>query len=329
MFDQFGRRITYLRLSVTDRCDLRCFYCMAEGITFIPRWELCSLEELDRICQVFIRLGVRRIRLTGGEPFVRNGFMTLLRRLAHYLRRGQLEELTLTTNGIHLTRHAEELAALGVRRLNISLDSLRPDRFLAITRYGILARVLDGIAAATRAGLRIRINTVALAGLNEDELAELVLWSGSHGYDICFIEAMPLGGTHVNHAAHYLPLSLVRTRLAQRFTLTESDYRSGGPAHYVHCLETGQHVGFIAPITSKFCESCDRIRLTCTGTLFPCLGQEDSVNLRALMRHGQGDGPLIKAITQALWHKPLGHDFITDPFCKHPMLPRRMSMTGG
>ena len=329
MFDQFGRRVRSLRLSVTDRCDLRCFYCMTERVTFTSRRELCSLEELDRVCRVCIQLGVRKIRLTGGEPFVRNGFMKLVRSLSRHLRQGSLEELTITTNGIRLSQHAAELSEIGVRRINVSVDSLRPDRFLAITHHGRLAQVLDGITAAARAGLKIRINTVVLAGFNEDELIELVLWSGDRGYDICFIEVMPLGTIGNSDGKYYIPISRVQTELAKRFTLTESNYRSSGPARYVDCAETGKKIGFIAPMTHAFCESCDRMRLTCTGTLFPCLGQEHSVSLRAPMRCSKEDTTLAAAITHALWHKPRGHNFATNTKINNQVVPRRMSITGG
>ncbi len=325
MFDRFGRQVTSLRLSVTDRCDLRCFYCMTESVTFTSRRELCSLEELDRICGVLIQLGVCKIRLTGGEPFVRNGFMKLVRLLSRHLGEGGLEELTMTTNGIRLSQHAVELLEIGVRRVNVSVDSLRPDLFLAITRHGRLARVLDGITAAARAGLRIRINTVVLAGLNEDELIELVLWSGDHGYDICFIEVMPLGSS----GRYYMPISRVQTKLAQRFTLTESDYRSSGPARYVNCVETGQRIGFIAPMSSAFCESCDRIRLTCAGILFPCLGQEHSVDLRVPMLLSKENTLLVTAIAEALRQKSRGHSFAHNHVANKYGLTRRMSVTGG
>ncbi|KAF0118488.1 MAG: molybdenum cofactor biosynthesis protein [Rhodospirillaceae bacterium] len=327
MQDRFGRTVTYLRLSVTDRCDLRCIYCMAEEMTFVPRRDLLSLEELDRVCGVFIRLGVRKIRLTGGEPLVRGGIMTLVHALARHVAEGTLEEVTLTTNGTRLARHAGELAAAGVRRVNVSLDSLNPDRFRTMTRHGDLAQVLEGISAAAQAGLAVRINTVALAGINEDELAELVLWSGARGHDICFIEAMPMGDTGQDRTAHYLPLSLVRNRLARRFTLNTSAHRTGGPARYVHCVETGQRIGFITPMTHNFCESCNRVRLSCTGTLFLCLGQEETADLRAPLRRSESDELLTAAITEALWRKPRGHDFVIDR--NRPTLARHMSVTGG
>ena len=327
MQDRFGRTVSYLRLSVTDRCDLRCIYCMAEEMTFVPRRDLLSLEELDRVCGVFIRLGVRKIRLTGGEPLVRGGIMTLVHALARHVAEGTLEEVTLTTNGTRLARYARELAAAGVRRVNVSLDSLNPDRFRTMTRHGDLAQVLEGISAAAQAGLAVRINTVALAGLNEDELAELVLWSGARSHDICFIEAMPMGDTGQDRTAHYLPLSLVRSRLARRFTLNASAHRTGGPARYVHCVETGQRIGFITPMTHNFCESCNRVRLSCTGTLFLCLGQEETADLRAPLRCSESDELLTAAITEALWRKPRGHDFVIDR--NRPTLARHMSVTGG
>ncbi len=332
MHDWFGRRVVYLRLSVTDRCDLRCLYCTSEEMTFVPRRELLSLEELDRACGVFMRLGVRKIRLTGGEPLMRGSVVTLVQLLSRHLTDGALDELTLTTNGTRLARHAEALAAAGVRRINVSLDSLRPDRFRTITRHGDLSQVLEGIAAATRAGLKIRINTVALAGLNEDELVDLVVWSGSYGHDICFIETMPLGDIGGNRTTHYLPLSMARRRLAQRFTLTSSDNSNdwtNGPARYVHCAETGQQIGFITPLTHNFCNTCNRVRLTCTGKLFLCLGREDSVDLRTPLRRSEDDALLTATIAEALWHKPRKHDFVIDSVHDRPALARHMSVTGG
>ena len=286
MIDPFGRSITYLRVSVTDRCDFRCVYCMAEDMTFLPKAEVLTLEELDRLCSAFIRLGVRKLRLTGGEPLVRRNVMRLFRALGRHLGAGALEELTLTTNGSQLARYAGELARCGVRRVNVSLDTLDPAKFAAITRWGRLDEVLDGIAAAKAAGLEVKINTVALKGVNEDEFDDLVAWCGDQGFDLVLIEAMPMGEIGgEDRLEQYLPLSLVRARLQRRWTLEETDYRTGGPARYVTVRETGRRLGFITPLTHNFCESCNRVRLTCTGTLYMCLGQEDAADLRAPLRH--------------------------------------------
>jgi GTP 3',8-cyclase len=330
MIDPFGRTITYLRVSVTDRCDFRCVYCMAEEMTFLPKAELLTLEELDRLCSAFIRLGVRKLRLTGGEPLVRRDIMTLFRSLGRQIGAGALDELTLTTNGSRLARYAGELADCGVRRVNVSLDTLDPGKFTEITRRGRLEVVLEGLAAVKAAGLAVKINTVALRGVNEDELSDLVAWCGNQGFDLVFIEVMPMGDIGgENRLDQYLPLSLVRARLQQRWTLDDSDYRTGGPARYVNVRETGQRLGFITPLTHNFCESCNRVRLTCTGTLYMCLGQEDAADLRTPLRQSEGDEALVAAIREAIGRKPRGHDFIIDRRHNQPAVARHMSVTGG
>jgi len=329
LVDPFGRAITYLRVSVTDRCDFRCVYCMAENMTFLPKADLLSLEELDRLCSVFVGRGVRKLRLTGGEPLVRRGIMTLVASLSRHLAAGSLDELTVTTNGSQLARYAPELAAHGVKRINVSLDTRDPDKFRAITRWGELDKVEAGIEAALAAGLKIKINAVALKGVNEDELAELVAWAHGRGMDITIIEVMPLGAIGAGRLEQYLPLSLVRARLAQRFTLEEIDYRTGGPARYVRVRETGGRLGFITPLTHNFCESCNRVRVTCTGTLYMCLGQEDAADLRAPLRRSAANDLLEAAIEEAISRKPKGHDFIIDRRHQRPALARHMNVTGG
>ena len=328
MIDPFGRQVSYLRVSVTDRCDLRCVYCMAEDMTFLPKADLLSLEELERLCGAFVRKGVRKIRLTGGEPLVRRGVMGLIDGLGGLVKAGALDELTLTTNGTQLAKHAEGLAAAGIRRINVSLDTLDPAKFAGISRWGRLEQVLDGIMAAKAAGMHIKINAVALKGVNEDEYGRMVEWCGSHGFDLCLIETMPLGEIHTDRVEQYLPLSSVRARLEQGWTLEPSDYRTGGPARYWRVGETGGRVGFITPMTHNFCESCNRVRVTCTGTLYMCLGQEDAVDLRAPLRASEGDHLLEAAIDTAIARKPKGHDFIIDRGAA-PALGRHMSVTGG
>ena len=331
MIDPFGRKVSYLRVSVTDRCDLRCVYCMAEDMHFLPKADILSLEELERLCGAFVRSGVRKLRLTGGEPLVRRNIMSLITNLGRLVKSGELDELTLTTNATQLAKHADGLAAAGVRRLNVSLDSLDPAKFEAITRWGKLDQVLEGIMAAKAAGLAVKINTVALKGVdggNEDEHEHLVEWCGKHGFDITFIETMPMGDIHSDRTEQYLPLSLVRKRLEHRFTLSDIDYRTGGPARYVRVAETGGRIGFITPMTHNFCESCNRVRVTCTGTLYMCLGQEDAADLRTPLRASEGDQLLEAAITEAIARKPKGHDFIIDRDAK-PAVGRHMSVTGG
>src|ERR1700742_4037618 len=299
MTDPFGRTISYLRVSVTDRCDLRCFYCMSEDMTFLPKADLLTLEELDRLCSAFIAKGVRKLRLTGGEPLVRRNVMSLVRSLSRHLGTGALDELTLTTNGSQLARFAAELRDCAVRRVNVSLDTLDPDKFRAITRWGDLDKVLGGIAAAREADLAVKINAVALKGVNEDELGDLVDWAHRDGMDLTIIEVMPLGDVGEGRLDQYLPLSLVRARLSERFTLDDIDYRTGGPARYVKVAETGGRLGFITPLTHNFCESCNRVRITCTGTLFMCLGQDDAADLRRPLRTSESNEPLDAAIDEA------------------------------
>jgi cyclic pyranopterin phosphate synthase len=327
LIDRFQRRITYLRVSVTDRCDFRCVYCMSDAMTFLPRQELLSLEEIDRLASAFIRRGVRKLRLTGGEPLVRRNIMWLMGSLSRHIGSG-LDELTLTTNGSQLERYAAALAECGVRRINVSLDTLDPAKFRAITRYGDFAQVMRGIDAADRAGLKIKINTVALREVNEHEIPELIEWSHGRGFDITLIETMPMGDIEGDRTDQYLPLSLVRARLNQRFTLNDLDYRSGGPARYVGVAETGGRLGFITPLTHNFCESCNRVRVTCTGILYLCLGQEDAADLRAPMRASPSDELLHAAIDEAIARKPRGHDFVIGRGEK-PSISRHMSLTGG
>jgi len=329
LVDPFGRTIQYLRVSVTDRCDFRCVYCMAEDMTFLPKQDLLTLEELDRLCSAFVAKGVRKLRLTGGEPLVRRGIMTLVESLARHLATGALEELTLTTNGSQLTRFADALAACGVRRINVSLDTLDPDKFRAVTRWGDLSKVLAGIDAAQQAGLAVKINAVALKGVNEDEIAPMLEWAHGRGMDFTLIEVMPLGDVGEGRLDQYLPLSLVRARLAERYTLTEIDHRTGGPARYMRVEETGGRLGFITPMTHNFCESCNRVRLTCTGTLYMCLGQEDAADLRTPLRASEGNEALYAAIDAAIARKPKGHDFIIDRRHQRPAVARHMSVTGG
>jgi cyclic pyranopterin phosphate synthase len=328
MIDPFGRRITYLRLSVTDRCDLRCFYCMAEEMEFLPKPEVLSLEELERLSLAFIRLGVRKLRLTGGEPLVRRGIMTLIESLGRQVAAGRLDELTLTTNGTQLAKCAEGLKAAGVRRINVSLDSLDAARFHRITRFGDISKVLEGIAAAKQAGLQVKINTVALKGLNEDEFDRLIAWCGEEGFDMTLIETMPMGEVAGQRSDQYLPLDEVRRRLSERWGLEPIDYRTGGPATYVRVAETGRRLGFITPMTHNFCEGCNRVRVTCTGTLFMCLGQDDSVDLREPLRTGADDVALENAIRRGIAHKPKGHDFVIDRDHR-PAVARHMNVTGG
>jgi|SRR5579885_2473964 cyclic pyranopterin phosphate synthase len=327
LVDPFGREITYLRVSVTDRCDFRCVYCMAEHMSFLPKAELLTLEELDRLCSAFVVRGVRKLRLTGGEPLVRRGVMTLFSSLSRHLRSGRLDELTLTTNGSQLGKYAADLAGLGVRRVNVSLDTLDADKFRAITRWGSLEQVLAGIDAAQAAGLRIKINTVALKGVNEHEYPRLIEWAHGRGMDITLIEVMPLG--EIDRLDQYLPLSIVRARLSDRFSLEDLDDRTGGPARYVRVAETGGRLGFITPLTHNFCEACNRVRVTCTGTLYMCLGQADAADLRRPLRASESDEPLHAAIDEAIARKPKGHDFIIDRRHQRPALARHMSVTGG
>jgi cyclic pyranopterin phosphate synthase len=330
MIDPFARPITYLRVSVTDRCDFRCTYCMAEHMQFLPKKDLLTLEELDRLASAFVRLGVEKLRITGGEPLVRRDILTFFRAMSRHLETGALRELTLTTNGSQLARFAKDLADCGIRRVNVSLDTLVPEKFQDITRWGKLPAVLDGIAAAKAEGIRVKINTVALKGFNEDELFGLLDWCAKEDNDLTFIEVMPMGemGEELR-LDQYWPLKDLRARLAERFTLTELSERTGGPARYVRIEETGQKVGFITPLTHNFCESCNRVRVTCTGELFMCLGQEDKADLRAPLRASEGDELLEQAIRAAIARKPKGHDFDYSRQKVAGQMSRHMSHTGG
>jgi cyclic pyranopterin phosphate synthase len=329
MIDPFGRPITYLRVSVTDRCDFRCIYCMAEDMSFLPKAELLTLEELDRLCSAFVAKGVTKLRITGGEPLVRRDIMRLFRGLSRHLAGGRLAELTVTTNGSQLDRYARELYDCGVRRINVSLDTLDPKKFEAITRWGKLDKVLRGIDSALAAGLYVKINTVALKDVNADEIPALLTWAHGRAMDLTLIETMPMGEIDGDRTEQYLPLSLVRAQLRGRFTLEDIDYRTGGPARYVRVRETGGRLGFITPLTHNFCESCNRVRVTCTGTLYMCLGQNDAADLRAPLRASSEDGPLHAAIDEAISRKPKGHDFVIDRRTRAPSIARHMSVTGG
>jgi len=329
MTDPFGRTISYLRVSVTDRCDLRCFYCMSEDMTFLPKADLLSLEELDRLCSAFIAKGVRKLRLTGGEPLVRRNVMSLVRSLSRHLKTGDLRELTMTTNGTQLARFAHELADCGVRRINVSLDTLDAAKFRDITRWGELDKVLAGIEAARRAGLAVKINTVALKNLNEEEIPSLMQWAHANGMALTLIEVMPMGEIGEGRLDQYVPLSVLRARLAKHYTLTDLPDDTGGPARYVRVSETGGKLGFITPMTHNFCESCNRVRITCTGTLHTCLGQEDASDLRRPLRASPDDELLSAAIDRAIGLKPKGHDFIIDRRHNRPSVSRHMSVTGG
>jgi cyclic pyranopterin phosphate synthase len=327
--DPFGRHVSYLRVSVTDRCDFRCTYCMAEDMTFLPKKDLLSLEELDRVCTSFISAGVRKIRLTGGEPLVRKGIMTLVQSLSRHLKSGALDELTLTTNGSQLSRYAGELAAHGVKRINVSVDTLDAAKFRHITRWGDLSKVMEGLAAAQKAGLAVKINAVALKGVNEKEIPEMIRWAHGHAMDLTLIETMPMGDIDGDRTDQYLPLSQLRATLMDEFTLEDIPFKTGGPARYVRVRETGGRLGFITPLTHNFCESCNRVRLTCTGTLYMCLGQNDAADLRSPLRASEGDELLRQAILEAISRKPKGHDFIIDRAHNKPAVARHMSVTGG
>ena len=329
MIDPFGRMVSYLRVSVTDRCDFRCTYCMAENMTFLPKRDLLTLEELDRLCSAFIAKGVKKLRLTGGEPLVRKNIMYLIGELGKKVHSGELEELTLTTNGSNLERFAPELAAAGIRRINVSVDTLDPGKFHEITRRGDLGKVLAGIEAAQKAGIKVKLNAVALKDFNEQEIPEMIAWAHGRGMDMTLIETMPMGEIEEDRTDQYLPLSKVRTDLSERFTLTDIPFRTGGPARYVEVKETGGKLGFITPLTHNFCESCNRVRLTCTGTLYMCLGQDDAADLRTALRASDDNGYLSSAIDEAIGRKPKGHDFIIDRTHKKPAVGRHMSVTGG
>jgi cyclic pyranopterin phosphate synthase len=328
LVDTFGRRIDYIRVSVTDRCDFRCVYCMSENMHFLPKADLLTLEELERLCAAFVARGVSKIRLTGGEPLVRRNVMGLFRALSRHLGAG-LRELTLTTNGSQLARYASELADCGVERINVSLDTLDPDKFRALTRWGDFSQVIAGIEAAQRAGLRVKLNCVALKGGNETEFLPLTLWAHERGMDISFIEAMPLGEDAVHTMESFLSLDEVTKTLSEKLTLTPSTHVSGGPARYVDVAETGGRIGFITPLSHNFCESCNRVRVTCTGTLYMCLGQEDKADLRAPLRASPGDQALHAALDEAMLRKPRGHDFVAQRAGALAPGRRPMSMTGG
>jgi GTP 3',8-cyclase len=329
LVDPFGRGIEYLRVSVTDRCDFRCVYCMSEHMTFLPKQDLLSLEELDRMCSAFVRHGVKKLRITGGEPLVRKNILWLFRQLGRHLESGHLEELTLTTNGSQLAKYATELKSAGVKRINVSIDTLDPQKFKSITRWGDLDTVLRGLDAAQSAGLKIKLNAVALKGVNEHEIEDLIRFAHGRGADLTLIETMPLGDIEEDRTDQYLPLSVVRARLMDTFTLEDSPYRTGGPARYVTIKETGGRLGFITPMTHNFCESCNRVRLTCTGTLYMCLGQDDAADLRKPLRASQDDAALDAAIIEAIARKPKGHDFVIDRRSQKPAVARHMSVTGG
>jgi cyclic pyranopterin phosphate synthase len=328
LVDGFGRTVTYLRVSVTDRCDLRCVYCMAEHMTFLPKAEVLTLEEIDRIASAFVALGVKKLRLTGGEPLVRKGFMTLVERLSRHLATGALSELTLTTNGTQLAPMAKDLAAAGIKRINVSLDTLKPELFKTLTRGGDVARVLAGLDAAQAAGLKVKINTVALAHDNAEEIPQIVQWAHGRGMDATLIETMPLGEVDADRTDQYLSLAAVRRTLESFWTLRDIPLSTGGPARYVEIAETGGRLGFITPLSHNFCEACNRVRLTCTGTLHTCLGREDAADLRAVIRAGASDEDLIEAIRLAVDAKPKGHDFQIGRD-KAPAVQRHMSTTGG
>jgi GTP 3',8-cyclase len=331
LVDPFARAISYLRVSVTDRCDFRCVYCMSENMEFLPKAQLLTLEELDRLCSAFVGLGVEKLRITGGEPLVRKGIMTFFRAMSRHLASGALKELTLTTNGSQLRRFAAELADCGVRRVNVSLDTLDPAKFRAITRWGRFEQVMDGIDAAVDAGLGVKINAVALKGVNDGEIHDMVAWCGERGHDLTFIEVMPMGDLgNEDRLDQYYSLRDLRRDLETRWTLADTPERTGGPARYVRVAETGGRIGFITPLTHNFCESCNRVRLTCTGQLYMCLGQEDDADLRAPLRaHPTDDAPLVAAIRAAIARKPRGHDFDYSRQTVAGQVSRHMSHTGG
>jgi cyclic pyranopterin phosphate synthase len=329
LVDPFGRRVSYVRVSVTDRCDFRCAYCMSEDMNFLPKRDVLSLEELDRLCSAFVRLGTRKVRVTGGEPLVRRGVMTLFRALSRHLAAGALDELTLTTNGSQLARYAAELADCGVKRVNVSLDTRDPEKFRAVTRWGDFDKVMAGIEAARAAGLKVKLNVVALKGFNDAEAPEFVAWAHARGFDLTFIEVMPLGAVASERFDQFLPLTELRAALEERFTLTPSPYSSGGPARYFDVEETGGRLGFITPLTHNFCEGCNRVRVTCTGRLYMCLGQEDAADLREPLRRSEADDALEATIRAAILRKPKGHDFVIERAGAHASTDRHMSVTGG
>jgi len=328
LIDSFERKISYLRVSVTDRCDFRCNYCMAEDMKFLPKKDVLSLEELDRLCNTFIDLGVKKLRITGGEPLVRKNIMELFKNLGKKLGKG-LEELTLTTNGSQLDRYAEDLLNIGVRRINISLDSLNKNKFKNITRNGDFDKVIKGIMVAKKAGLKIKINTVALKGVNDDEILKLVNWCGENKFSLTFIEVMPMGEIGEKRIDQYMPLTEVRNLIQKKYSISEDSFRTAGPARYVHCHETDQKIGFITPHTHNFCELCNRVRITCTGDMYMCLGQQDKADLKTPLRKSENNQLLKEVIYEAISRKPKGHDFIIDRKENENFVPRNMNVTGG
>jgi len=329
LIDPYGRQVSYLRISVTDRCNYRCVYCMSENMTFLPKNDLLSLEELDRVSSAFVQRGVNKLRITGGEPLVRKDVLHLFERLGRHVRSGDLKELTLTTNGSLLAKYAAQLYEYGVRRINVSLDSLNEEKFQNVTRWGRLQDVLEGLEEAKRVGLDIKINAVALKGVNDDELDSLVAWCGDNHFDLTFIETMPMGEINFDRNDQYLPLNVVREELSKTWSLEESDYQTGGPARYVTVRETGKRIGFITPLSHNFCEDCNRVRLTCTGKLYMCLGQDDWADLKTPVRTDSTDESLMRAIDEAIGNKPKGHDFVIDRTTRNPAVERHMSVTGG
>ena len=328
LIDPFKRKISYVRVSVTDRCDFRCTYCMSEDMEFLPKKDVLSLEELDRLCNTFIDLGVKKLRITGGEPLVRKNIMQLFSNLGKKLGQG-LEELTLTTNGSQLDRYAKDLFDNGVRRINISLDSLEKNKFKKITRIGDLDKVINGIMVAKKAGLKIKINTVALKEINDNEILNLVNWCGENKFSLTFIEVMPMGEIGEKRSDQYMPLTEVKSLIQTKYSLTEDSLRTGGPARYVHCHETDQKIGFITPHTHNFCELCNRVRITCTGEMYMCLGQQDKADLKTPLRKSENDQLLKDTIYEAILRKPKGHDFVIERKENEQFVPRHMNVTGG
>jgi len=328
LIDPFQRKISYVRVSVTDRCDFRCTYCMSEDMKFLPKKDVLSLEELDRLCNTFIDLGVKKLRITGGEPLVRKNIIQLFRNLGKKLGQG-LEELTLTTNGSQLDRYAKDLFENGVRRINVSLDSLEKNKFKKITRIGDLDKVINGIMVAKKVGLKIKINAVALKGINDNEILNLVHWCGENKFALTFIEVMPMGEIGEKRADQYMPLTDVRNLIQTKYSLTDDLLRTGGPARYVHCHETDQKIGFITPHTHNFCEMCNRVRITCTGEMYMCLGQQDKADLKTPLRKSENNQLLKNAIYEAISRKPKGHDFVIERKQDEKFVPRHMNVTGG
>ena len=328
LIDSFQRKISYIRVSVTDRCDFRCVYCMSEDMEFLPKKDVLSLEELDRLCNIFIDLGVKKLRITGGEPLVRKNIMQLFSNLGNKIGQG-LEELTLTTNGSQLARYAKDLFDNKVKRINVSLDSLDKNKFKKITRNSDFNKVVKGIMAAKNAGLKIKINTVALKGINDNEILDLVNWCGENKFALTFIEVMPMGEIGEKRIDQYMPLTEVRSLIKTRYSITDDPLKTGGPAKYVHCHETDQKIGFITPLTHNFCEACNRVRITCTGKMYMCLGQEDKEDLKKPLRESENNDLLKKVIYKAILRKPKGHDFVIERKKDEKFVPRHMNVTGG